>query len=261
MAGGQLTSSADWDEKWESKRLPVVVERATAGLYVQAILDVLDRYLPADPQRSILEIGGAPGQYLVYMARHFGYSIHCLDYSPVGCQKTQENFSLLGIPAQVYCRDLFAPDLDLPSFDIVYSLGVIEHFADPSPVIERHLLLLKPGGILLLGVPNFGGVYQKFLRRLAPRLLSQHNLATMDLASWEPWERQFGLRPLFKGYVGGFEPSILHRCESKTLCNRFLFWIFKGLKFVMHRRFRFLRRWNGKGISGYMMGVYEKPIL
>ena len=259
MAGGQLTSSADWDEKWDRKPLPAAVDRATAGLYVQAILDVFDRYLPADPQRSILEIGGAPGQYLVYMARHFGYSIHCLDFSRVGCQKTEENWRLLGLPGQVYCRDLFAPDLDLPQFDIVYSLGVIEHFAELSGVIERHLLLLKPGGILLLGVPNLGGAYQRFLRRVAPRLLSQHNLAAMDLASWEPFERQFSLLPLFKGYVGGFEPGILHHCETKTPLNLFLFWTAKGLKFVMHRRLRFLRRWNGKRISGYVMGVYQKP--
>jgi SAM-dependent methyltransferase len=259
MAGGQLTASADWDEEWESKRLPAAVERATAGLYVQAILDVIDAYLPEDPQLSILEIGGAPGQYLAYMHRYFGYAVHCLDYSAVGCQKAEENLRLLGIPAQVYNRDLFAPDVDLPPFDIVYSLGVIEHFADLPAVVERHLRLLKPGGTLLLGVPNFGGIYHGFLRRLAPHLLSQHNLAAMDLRNWEPLEHQFGLRPLFKGYVGGFEASILHRCEKKTPLNRLLFWTAKGLKSVLHRRLRFLRRVNGRFISGYMMGVYEKP--
>ena len=259
MSGGQLTSSADWDEKWEGKHLPVAIERATAGLYVQAILDVLDRYLPADPQRSILEIGGAPGQYLAYMYRRFGYAAHCLDYSPVGCQKAQENFALLGIPAQVYCRDLFAPDLDLPPFDIVYSLGVIEHFRDLPAVVERHLRLLKPGGLLLLGVPNFGGIYHGFLRRLAPQLLAQHNLAAMDLQHWEAFEQAFGLRPLFKGYVGGFEPSLLNRCERRSPLNLVLLWTAKVLKRILHRRLRFLRRWNSKRISGYVMGVYEKP--
>jgi SAM-dependent methyltransferase len=259
MVAGQLTRSADWDEKWEGMSLPVAVDRATAGLYVQAILDVIDRYLPADKQRSILEIGGAPGQYLAYMYRRFGYAVHCLDYSPVGCKKAEENLALLGIPAQIYCRDLFAPDLDLPPFDIVYSLGVIEHFRDLPAVVERHLRLLKPAGILLLGVPNFGGVYHAFLRRLAPSLLAQHNLAAMDLRNWEPFEQAFRLRPLFKGYVGGFEPGLFNRCERRSPLNLVFFWTAKVLHRILHRRLRFLRRWNGKGISGYVMGVYEKP--
>jgi len=42
-------------------------------------------------------------------------------------------------------------------------LGFIEHFDEPVGVVVRHLDLLKPGGILLLGVPNYGGIYRKVL--------------------------------------------------------------------------------------------------
>lgn len=34
-------------------------------------------------------------------------------------------------------------------FDIVYSLGFVEHFEDLNIVIKKHTELLKPAGILL----------------------------------------------------------------------------------------------------------------
>ena len=55
-------------------------------------------------------------------------------------------------------------------FHIVYSLGFIEHFKELNIVVKKHTELLKPGGILLLGVPNLGGIYSFLLKKTA----SQH---------------------------------------------------------------------------------------
>jgi 2-polyprenyl-3-methyl-5-hydroxy-6-metoxy-1,4-benzoquinol methylase len=41
----------------------------------------------------------------------------------------------------------------------VISFGFIEHFDNPENVIQKHLDLLKPGGILIVGVPNFTGIH------------------------------------------------------------------------------------------------------
>ena len=256
---GRLTDEAYWDEYWAGKTLPLEMRKSPRSLYLNEILAVFDRCLPRDPRLSIAEIGGSPGQYLAYMHRTFGYTVSCIDYSRVGCRKTEENFRLLGIPGSVVQLDVLAGTGDLPHFDIVYSLGFIEHFADLDAIIGRHLALLKPGGILVIGAPNFLGVAHWFLRRLAPRLLAGHNLRTMDIDSWTSFEQRYHLRPLFKGYVGGFEPSTFNRCEQRTLRTRLLKLVPKTLHGLVGHHLQLLRRFNSKYTSGYVMGVYRAP--
>ena len=177
MDNYDLADRKFWNDYWKGKPLPVEIKRTKNSLYLNQILNILDEYLPKNNHLSILEIGGAPGQYLAYMHKNFGYDIHCLDYSDIGCRKTEENFRLLNIQGKVYQENLFSEDLALPQFDIVYSMGFIEHFSDVQAVIQNHLKLIKPGGILLVGVPNFLGINLFFLKRLAPELVSKHNFS------------------------------------------------------------------------------------
>jgi len=259
MDNYDLAEQRFWNNYWKGISLPTEYKKKREKLYLNEILKIFDEYLTINNQWSILEIGGAPGQYLSYMHKNFGYDIHCVDYSDIGCLKTKENFNLLNIPGTVYHEDIFSKNLSLPLFDIVYSLGFIEHFSDLNAVIQTHLKLLKPGGILLLGVPNFLGVNHFFLKRLAPKLLSKHNLTTMDLHNWKGFEDEFNLKPLFKEYVGGFEPRILKKCEHKNLLNGILKVIVKVLDKILHTHFKILRKYNSRYFSGYMMGVYKKP--
>tara|TARA_B100000315_G_C14457789_1_gene532258 strand:+ start:326 stop:955 length:630 start_codon:yes stop_codon:yes gene_type:complete len=208
---------------------------------------------------SVLEIGGAPGQYLAYFHKEFGYIISCLDYSEIGCEKTRENFDLLKIPGKVYQGDLFSEDLQLPLFDIVYSLGFIEHFTNLTDIVGKHIQLLKPGGILLLGIPNLLGINHWFLKRLAPNLLTEHNLASMDIHRWNSFESYFDLEVIFKNYVGGFEPAVFLKNERKPVLNKLLFFVARLLNRIFHSNFNCLRKYNSKFTSGYLMGIYKKP--
>lgn len=40
------------------------------------------------------------------------------------------------------------------SFDLVYSLGVVEHFPETDKAVEEHIRVLKPGGALLITTPH-----------------------------------------------------------------------------------------------------------
>jgi SAM-dependent methyltransferase len=61
---------------------------------------------------------------------------------------------------------------DLPfrdaSFDAIYSMGTIEHFAETERAVEEMARVLKPGGRAIVGVPNR---YDPFLRPLFAALL------------------------------------------------------------------------------------------
>lgn len=254
----KLTEKAYWDDLWDGASLPAQISRLDGNLLLNKELDIFEKYLPKE-KLSILEIGGAPGQYLAYFHQQFGYQVNCLDYSETGCEKTQKNFQLLNIDGAVYHNDLFSSDLKIPSFDIVYSMGFIEHFSDLTEVIGKHLALLKPGGILILGIPNLLGINKFFLKSLAPKMLAQHNLKTMDLKSWETFEMHFKLETIYKSYVGGFEPSTFLLKEEKSIWNSILFLKARVFNKIFHKNFAFLRNYNSKQFSGYAIGIYRKP--
>lgn len=251
-----LTMQQDWDYYWNLIKLPAEIKKEE-NLYLNEILKVFDKFLQKNKNLSILEIGGAPGQYLAYMAKNFYYKIYALDYSEVGCRKTNENFKLLNLSGVTYQKDLFSDLSDFPKFDIVYSLGFIEHFSDLERPIGKHFELLKPGGILMIGSPNFLGINRLILKRLDPQRLLKHNLSSMDLKNWEDFEKSFNLKLLFKGYIGGFEPRIYHY-KNKTLLNGLIYLLFIIIK-IFTDRFKFLRNINSKYWSGYVIGIYQKP--
>jgi len=254
---GSLTDEAFWDEYWRDLRLPREIKKGTS-LYIDAITDVFDRWLPVGEGRTALEVGGAPGQYGAYVHRRFDYELHILDSSPIGCAAARKNLELLGISAHVTEGDMFDPTLDVPACDVVYSLGLIEHFGDLDGAVAAHARFAKPGGLVVLGCPNFLGVNGWLLRRLAPAVVATTNTENMDVRTWDRFERSLLLEPLFKGYVGGFEPAVAARTETNRAVDRAIVRSLYELRRVLgHRALRSLRRLNSRAWSGYVMGVYR----
>jgi SAM-dependent methyltransferase len=256
MTETKLTGQNFWEDYWEEQ--PGKKGKKKTSLLIREILKTFDEQLPGGKGLSILEVGGASGEYLLYLTRRFGYKAYSLDYSRIGNEQTLATFSSAGLSVEVYERDLFADNSDLPRFDIVFSLGFIEHFDDPGTVVARHLDLLKPGGILLLGVPNYAGIYQPVLRRLAPSIARTHNMEIMNLGTWKAFEDKLKLKTLFKGYIGGFEPLNMKKLEVNTPWNKLTYNFIRGLMVMFSFRMRFLRRFNSKSWSGYIMGIYRK---
>ena len=254
---GRLTVREQWDEQWKKVSLPCRHARGPGSFH--SILDTFDKWLPNQAGLSVLEIGGAPGGYSAYLHHRFGYQVNCLDYSPVGCEITAKNFEMQNIEGKVYQADLFSDVPALPLHDIVFSLGVVEHFEDMESAVARHLRLLKPGGILLIGMPSFIGVNHWFLKRLAPVLLSQHNLNSMRIENWARFEGNLGLTPIFKGYIGGFEPRVFAVRERRTFRSGFLYLFSRGLALILSHHLPGLRRFNSPRFSGYVMGIWRKP--
>ena len=253
-----LTDEAYWDAYWQQLKLPAAIDEQRSSPYQREILRVFRRFVPMGQGSHALEIGGAPGGYLAFVARTFGHEAHAIDSSPVGCRKLEENFRLLQIPVTMYCRDVLEGDLsDLPRFDLVYSLGLIEHFSDPLEMIRKHVELAKPGGLVVLGLPNFLGISRPILRLTRPEVFRKHNLRTMDLRSWPRFEKELGLEVVFRGYVGGWEPRIyaVKRNDRRSrLVNLPINAAAKAMDAL-----RPVRTWNARAWSGYAMGVYRTP--
>src|SRR5262249_11840460 len=50
--------------------------------------------------------------------------------------------------------DVRALPFQTDAFDLVYSMGTIEHFADSEIAVREIARVLKPGGTAIIGVPN-----------------------------------------------------------------------------------------------------------
>jgi 2-polyprenyl-3-methyl-5-hydroxy-6-metoxy-1,4-benzoquinol methylase len=254
----RLTDREYWENRWKRVREPKEIRKDTKHAVNSELVKIFDTYLPHQKGLTILEIGGAPGQFLAYFAREFGYSAHAIDYSTIGCDKMREAFEGVNLDVTIYNRDIFSDLSDLPQFDIVFSMGFIEHFSDLDAIVGKHVELLKVQGTLVLGVPNYRGISQIVLKRLAPQKLAMHNLETMDAKSWESFEKKQGLQTIFKAYIGGFNPGSFRRCENPTLKNLSIRFFFKIVRILITDRFTFLRNFNSIYWSAYLLGIYRK---
>ncbi len=249
----ELTTRELWDDMWDSVTLPVRVD--ISDPYIGPIISTMSSHIPPTAQ-TIAEVGGAPGGYLAFFADR-GLIPVALERSSVGCDKTQENWDLLGVAGEVIQCDMFT-SRPLNRYDVVYSLGLIEHFDDLDYVVSHHLKYLKPGGILILGCPNFRGVYTRPMRWLSPERLRIHNLGVMDFASWGGFEESLGLTRLFRGYVGGFEPKLFARAEGSGRIPHCMGLGARGLsRFLRLPVVRAVHSVNHSAISGYLLGVYR----
>ncbi len=274
MNDSDLTHDDYWDRYWSRISIPAVVADNSGNALLQDQLDTINAFISPIVGGTALEIGGAPGQYLAYFAKKFGYRVAALDYSAIGCDVTRRNFAHLGIDVTIYHQDLFALDGRLPQFDLVYSLGVVEHFSDLDRVIEKHLELLKPGGVMVIGVPHFVKVFAPLLAQVAPKTMAGHNLAAIDLRNWACFEEKHRLQVRFKGYLGGFEPMLIKAIVNEEIelhgkrpgkVDSSIIWALDNFARVRRRLYRHapwlekLSSRNSARWSAYAMAIYTKP--
>lgn len=132
------------------------------------------------PQMQVLEIGFAPGKLLSFVAKVLHARVAGIDYVENGIKFARQLFQALGIEGDMRCEDVFSTTFQFGTFDLVYSVGLVEHFDDPRQIVRRHVELAKPGGTVLILVPNYGGLYGRVQRYFDPDNLSVHNLDIMD---------------------------------------------------------------------------------
>lgn len=173
---GRKTEQAHWDAAWQlpiKARLP---SRLNVG--VLNVTRLLERHVR--PGSRYIEIGCAPGKMLAWVASVLKAEAAGLDYSESGITKCRKLFDTLGLKVNLYHDDLFNHHLAPASFDVVTSFGVIEHFDHPRPMVQKHLDLVKPGGMALIAVPNYGGLYGLLQRWCDAPNLELHNLEIMN---------------------------------------------------------------------------------
>jgi SAM-dependent methyltransferase len=167
------------------------------------------------------------------------------------------------VPGEVYTADITSGrDLPARTYDVVMSIGVIEHFRDPADVVQRHINLLKPGGTLILQVPNLAGWVNQWLLRGAcmQGLLASHNLAVMNKGVFRGFAQRFDLEVCHLEYAGGFDPGLMVYNHSYT--SRWLrppvFYCLWLLERLTRRHPRLCIGLNHSSFSMMLVGIFRR---
>lgn len=117
---------------------------------------VLTKRLPSNVRKRLLDVGSGRGCFLKAMSS-YGFECYGLERSDF---KQDAN-----LPYELFCGEI--QDLPMPSgyFDAVTFWHVFEHLEDPRSVLEYAFKLLKPGGFMVLAVPDFSSWQSKWFGR------------------------------------------------------------------------------------------------
>ncbi len=102
---------------------------------------------PRAPGR-VLEVGCGRGSLSSYFAAN-GWDATLLDSSPDVIEIAKKIFSTNGHSGQFIVGDALDLPFDDESFDVVASIGLLEHFEEPGRTLDEQWRMLKPGGWLL----------------------------------------------------------------------------------------------------------------
>jgi len=151
------------------------------------------------------EVGCYPGRYLPLFGRQ-GLELNGIDLTPQVSDKLPAWLRSQGLSVgKFYCEDFEIFDIS-ERYDVVFSIGFIEHFKDWKTVLKKQAKYVAKGGWLIVCVPNFRGVVQRLLHQyLDLENLNRHNLESMKLKRWKQVTDAIGLRHVFSGYFGGFD--------------------------------------------------------
>ena len=218
----------------------------------RVIAETILKYSPFDKTKDALELGCAPGKWMVFLNQKCGFRVDGIEYVKAAADTTRNNLEINGIAdSHVYEGDFMTVPIGR-KYDTVLSLGFLEHFENPKVIMRKSLELLKSRGRVIIGVPNFRGINYCIAKYLDSRknLLSNHNIKVMDLGFFKKQALDYGLKIDYCGYLGGFEPALFD-ISSHSYCMRVILAVI----------FRFLRAvsWNPvmkPFFSGYMLAVY-----
>lgn len=271
----RLSEKKYWDAKYGTspllrwrlrikRSLNEGILRAFRRYYTYLLWDVIyPKYLPATPGLKVLEVGSAPGEHLVKMARIFGYVPFGVEYSEQGVEMNREVFCLNGLdPDNVLHYDFLSEEFQgqyKDTFDLVVSDGSIERFAGPKEVIRKHIDVLKDGGHLIVSIPNLRGMNYALTFLFNRRILGLHNLEIMDKRNFEALFDDQPLRLRFCDYFGTFNFGLFFAKRYSPLRIPLLFC--HGLQLLFNGLFRLSLRdkgWESRFFSPCLMYIGVK---
>jgi len=190
-----------WEENWS--KIAFEKPLSTLNVFNSDAIKLLTEKIREYKNPIIIEIGFVPGKFLNYLELSQGAICHGYDYSEAGCDASLKFLNAQHSKVKIHCQDVLgSPPVQNPLANLVYSIGVVEHFSDPVGMLNAHLASLAVDGSCLIILPNYSGFNYKIQKLLDPDNLTIHNLETMTHSFWEKYSKKFPDHQ-FKTYIHG----------------------------------------------------------
>jgi SAM-dependent methyltransferase len=204
-------------------------------------------YVPGGPGR-LLDVGTARGDFLAVMVRR--------GWETVGIERSPDTETVAGVDVH---HERFPEDCSLRdgSFDVITAWAVFEHLHDPAAAFRACARLLRPGGRLVVQVPNLRSIQSRWARQEdIPRHLyffTEDTLRGFGDAAGIPLERVTHTTDLFGGSGRGVLQLGLIRAVGRSTNDYFEM-------YTIPRRERF-RRWPVLASACTAVGLVERVLI
>lgn len=145
--------AADW---WDPKGRSAMLHKLNP-VRLKYVRDQVDQHWQGDEcsrtpleGRSALDVGCGAGLLAEPLAR-LGAAVTGIDASPEVIEVARGHSAMMGLKIDYRVGDVQALEGE---FDLVTSMEVIEHVADPAGFVKALARRLAPGGLLIMSTPN-----------------------------------------------------------------------------------------------------------
>lgn len=177
----EVTTKEYWDQFWGEGDIKHPVYNIDRGLfysYKQLFTRCFEdaRARLGVHRLNVIDCGCGEGLFLRFIAEQFeNIDLTGIEYSDA-IEKSRKLGEDLDLEFNLIHGDIF-DEWDaqyLEKFDVVMSVGLIEHFREPSEILVQMNKLLKPGGVMVTIIPSFAGIFNFLWRVYDSKNYSYH---------------------------------------------------------------------------------------
>jgi SAM-dependent methyltransferase len=264
--------ASNWDNIWSQKnKKKLKFIRKKEELYFN-VIGLLNKYLSTfnykDKNYSIIELGcGGSASFNNLIKKYKNLKLFGLEKSLSGCKLALE-YCEESSNLNIICGDVIKPPFKHSSFNIVFSIGLIEHFANPYEVLKKHYEILKSDGILICVIPNLIGLQGKFFNFLDRKNLEKNNNWIYGMRYITPndlrrWLKELDCKKIIVKPIGGIHPFLMLESYSskkrlrEIKIEKILYQILFFLPLVI-LNIPFIFRLNSVTFSPFIVAICKK---
>jgi SAM-dependent methyltransferase len=158
---------------------------------------------------KVLDVGCSTGRYLEKLQR-YGWDVYGVESNPIIADYARQKRGL-----NIHAGTLEAAEFPAQFFDAIVFSHVLEHLHDPLAELQEVRRILKPGGQLVIALPNWGSLGRKLFKEHWMALEIPRHLYHFDVTHLRRLLEKAGFNQItainYNFLSGIWLQSVLHR--------------------------------------------------